>query len=294
MSDGPLVKPPVTASAPPAAAAGAGALPLSRPAVAGKFLVAGGQKFYARGVTYGPFRPDAGGCAYHTPEVVRRDFAAMAAHGINAVRTYTRPPRWLLDAAAEHGLRVMVGVGLAGEQLSAFLDDRRTTRAVRRRCADDVRACAGHPAVLAYVVGNEIPGTIVRWYGRRRVERFVRDLCDLARENDPAGLVTYVNYPTTEYLQLPFLDFLSYNVYLEDPERFRSYLARLQSLADYKPLLMAEVGLTACGTVARGRPSRSAGSSAPRSPPGARARSSSPGPTSGTPGARRWRTGRLG
>jgi hypothetical protein len=36
-------------------------------------------------------------------DVVERDLAAMAEAGINAVRTYTVPPRWLLDAAQRHG-----------------------------------------------------------------------------------------------------------------------------------------------------------------------------------------------
>jgi O-antigen biosynthesis protein len=214
-----------------------------RPVVRGKFLFVGDGKFLVRGVTYGPFRPNEVGCLYHNPQVVRRDFAAMSARGINTLRTYTCPPRWLLDVAAEQGLRVMVGVGLAGEQLSAFLESRQTVRRIFRRCADGVRACAEHPALLAYGVGNEIPATIVRWHGRRRVERFLSNLCQAAREHDPGGLVTYVNYPTTEYLQLPFLDFLSYNVYLESPERFDAYLARLQNIADDKPLVMAEIGL---------------------------------------------------
>src|SRR5258705_4984018 len=138
-----------------------------RPIVGGKFLFVGDEKFLARGVTYGPFRPDELGCAYHNPDVARRDFAAMAAQGINSIRTYTCPPRWLLDVAAEHGLRVMVGVALAGEQLTAFLDDRKTVRSILRRCADEVRACASHPALLAYSIGNEIPSAIVRWHGRR-------------------------------------------------------------------------------------------------------------------------------
>ncbi|MDQ3621638.1 MAG: glycosyltransferase [Verrucomicrobiota bacterium] len=213
-----------------------------RPVVRGKFFFVGNQKFVARGVTYGPFCPDENGCAYHNADVAASDFALMALHGINTVRTYTCPPRWLLDVAAEQGLRVMVGVGLAGEQLSTFLDDRTTMRIVRERCADDVRSCAGHRALLAYSIGNEIPATIVRWHGRRRVEQFLKTLCEIVHENDD-GLVTYVNYPTTEYLDLGFLDFLSFNVYLEQPERFESYLARLQNIADYKPLVMAEIGL---------------------------------------------------
>ena len=66
---------------------------MQRPRVAGKFLYAGADKLWIKGVTYGTFRPDAHGFNYPGPEVVRRDFAAMAAAGINAVRVYTLPPR---------------------------------------------------------------------------------------------------------------------------------------------------------------------------------------------------------
>ena len=81
-----------------------------RPHVKGKFIFIGDEKLYVRGVTYGTFRPDENGSEYHTPDVVERDFAQMEAVGLNAVRTYTVPPRWLLDAAQRHGLRVMVGL----------------------------------------------------------------------------------------------------------------------------------------------------------------------------------------
>src|SRR6266853_3595084 len=73
--------------------------PHSRPEVRGKFLFVGEQKFYIRGVTYGTFRPDTKGNEFPTPELVENDFAQMAAAGVNAVRTYTPPPRWILDAA---------------------------------------------------------------------------------------------------------------------------------------------------------------------------------------------------
>src|SRR4029450_9022278 len=95
-----------------------------RPVVRGKFLFVGDEKLIVRGVTYGPFRPDDRGCVYHNPDIVRRDFAAMTEHGINAVRTYTCPPRWLLDLAGEHGLRVMAGVGPAREPLRRALGGR--------------------------------------------------------------------------------------------------------------------------------------------------------------------------
>ncbi|NTW37696.1 MAG: glycosyl transferase, partial [Syntrophobacteraceae bacterium] len=135
-----------------------------RPRVAGKFLFVGDEKFYIRGVTYGPFRPDEEGCEYHTPEQVEQDFELMARYGINSVRTYTVPPRWLLDIAQKHGLRVMIG--LPWEEHITFLDNRKLAQDIERRVREGVRACAGHPALLAYTIGNEIPATIVRWSGR--------------------------------------------------------------------------------------------------------------------------------
>ena len=209
----------------------------------GKFLFVGDTKLRIRGVTYGAFAPDAQGREYHDLEVIERDFALMAAAGINAVRIpHTMPPRALLDLAAACGLHVMVG--LSAEQYIGFLID-------RRRDAPDiadlvrakVRSCAGHPALLCYALGNEIPAPMARWLGRRKVERYLERLYRVVKEADPEGLVTYVNYPTTEYLRLPFLDLLCFNVYLESQERFDAYLARLQNLAGDRPLVMSELGL---------------------------------------------------
>lgn len=212
-----------------------------RPRVEGKFLYVGEEKFYVRGVTYGPFRPEEDGCEYHTPEVVDRDFALMAEYGINAVRVYTVPPRWLLDVAQRHGLRVMIG--LPWEEHITFLDNKKQAQDIERRVREGVRASTGHPALLCYTIGNEIPASIVRWFGHRRIEAFLERLYKAAKEEDPEALVTYVNFPTTEYLQLPFVDFVSFNVYLETQEKLEGYLARLQNLAGDRPLVMAEVGL---------------------------------------------------
>lgn len=212
-----------------------------RPIVNGKYVFVGEEKYYIKGVTYGPFRPDEQGSVYHTPEMAENDFALMAANGINAIRTYTPPPVWLLDVAQKNGLRIMVG--LPWEQHITFLDDKKRVASIEERVRAGVRACAGHPSILAYSIGNEIPASIVRWYGHRRVERFLKRLFEAAKEEDPSGLVTYVNYPTTEYLQPTFIDFCCFNVYLEHQDRLASYLARLQNLAGNKPLVMAEIGL---------------------------------------------------
>jgi GT2 family glycosyltransferase len=208
--------------------------------VRGKFIFAGAKKLFIRGVTYGPFTPGEDGGLYHDPATVAADFAAIARLGANAVRTYTVPPRWLLDVAFDHGLRVMVGFGW--EQHITFLDERKRRKAIEEKVRAGVQQCANHPAVLSYTIGNEIPSPIVRWYGPERIERFLSRLYDAVKEEDPGALVSYVNYPTTEYLQPPG-DFVCFNVFLESEPKLEAYLRRLHNLSGDRPLVLAEIGL---------------------------------------------------
>ena len=211
-----------------------------RPQVHGRSFLLGSAKLHIRGVTYGTFR-SSGDSSFPAVDDVRRDFEGMVEAGINALRTYLPPPLWLLELARQHGLWVMAG--LAWEQHVAFLDDPRRARAIATRVGDQVKACEGHPAILCYAVGNEIPAPIVRWHGKREIERFLERLHWSAKAQDPGGLFTYVNYPSTEYLELPFLDLTAFNVFLEDERTFESYLARLQNLSGDRPLLIGEVGI---------------------------------------------------
>ena len=131
-----------------------GFVPDARLRVQGKFLFVADEKFYVRGVTYGTFRPNEQGEEFPALKIVNRDFARMAANGVNAVRTYTPPPRWLLDAAQRHGLRIMAGLPV--ERSVAFLDYRKCANSIEEMVRAEVRARAGHPAVLCYAIGNEI------------------------------------------------------------------------------------------------------------------------------------------
>jgi GT2 family glycosyltransferase len=211
---------------------------MPRPRVHGRSILLGEDKLHVRGVTYGTFSEHS---SFPAPGRVRSDFEAMARAGVNCVRTYVPPPPWLLDLALDHGLHVMVG--LAWEQHVAFLEGGGPARRIAARVAEQVRACEGHPAILCHAVGNEIPASIVRWHGKRAVEGFIERLYWSAKEASPESLVTYVNYPSTEYLELPFLDLAAFNVFLEDEATFESYLARLQNLCGDRPLLVTEVGL---------------------------------------------------
>src|SRR5438093_1403825 len=92
--------------------------------VDGKFFRLGNEKFYLKGVAYGPFAPRDDGECFPVPERVARDFLQIRELGANLVRLYTAPPRWLLDLAAEHGLRLLLDVPWQKNQ--CFLDSERT------------------------------------------------------------------------------------------------------------------------------------------------------------------------
>lgn len=211
-----------------------------RPEVEGKFFKIGQEKLYLRGVTYGPFAPGPDGHPYD-PVRTRADFGQMARAKVNAVRLYTPPPVWLLDAAAEQGLFVLAG--LAWEQHVTFLDDRDRANAIVERARNEVQVLGGHPALLGWAVGNEIPAPIVRWHGAKKLRGFLHRMYDAAKQADPGAPVTYINYPTTEYLELEFLDFVCFNVFLEQPGPFERYLHRLQNLTGDRPLVLTEIGL---------------------------------------------------
>jgi GT2 family glycosyltransferase len=209
--------------------------------VDGKFFARRGSRFRIQGVTYGPFAPDPKGQPFPAPRRVCDDFARMRAVGINSVRTYHVPPEWFLEMADKQAMAVLVDVPWAKHL--CFLDSADTQRQARQAVRRAAERGHQHPCILAYSIGNEIPPDVVRWHGARRVERFLAELGDVARQTDPDGLVTYANYPSTEYLDLSFVDFNTFNVYLDDVEAFHRYLFRLQHLAGDKPLVLGEIGM---------------------------------------------------
>ncbi len=217
--------------------------PLTSPAieVQGKFFFSGGKKHFVKGVTYGPFAPGADGTQFPEPERVARDFALMAEMGANTARVFTVPPVWLLDIAAANGLKVLVGIPWS--QHITFLDNPTVQAEIRRSVLAGVRSCQHHGAVFAYVIGNEIPPDMVRWHGATRVRAFLKDLVAAVKAEVPGGLVSYANFPSTEYLTIDFTDFLCFNVYLHHEDAFRHYVSRLHNLAVDRPLVLTEFGV---------------------------------------------------
>jgi glycosyltransferase involved in cell wall biosynthesis len=212
-----------------------------RVTVDGKFFRLGERKFFLKGVSYGPFSPDSPTPHFASPARTTLDFAQIRGLQANVLRVYHVPPRWFLDLAAEFELRVLVDIPWSKHL--CFLDSSRLREQACAAIRETVEACAGHPAVLAFSVANEIPPDIVRWSGARAVADFIDDLVADARRADPDCLCTFTSFPPTEFLRPQSLDFLCFNVYLHQRQAFKNYLARLQMIADTKPLVLAEFGI---------------------------------------------------
>lgn len=89
------------------------------------------------------------------------DQAALAARGANSFRTWSTDPdpakvRAMLDEAHGHGLRVAMGLAVGKERHGFDLGDADAIAAQQARILDQVRAHKDHPAVLMWVVGNEL------------------------------------------------------------------------------------------------------------------------------------------
>jgi glycosyltransferase involved in cell wall biosynthesis len=212
-----------------------------RVTVDGKFFRLGTEKFCPKGVTYGPFAPNAAGEPFPEPAQVERDLDLIAELGANLVRLYFVPPQWFLSALHRRGVKALVDIPWGKHQ--CFLDSAAQREAARAAVRAAARRCSGEPAVFALSVVNEIPADIVRWSGAESVGEFLDELVAEVKAIDRDLLCTFGNFPPTEFLRSKTVDFWCWNIYLHHHRPFENYLARLQMLADTKPLMLGEFGL---------------------------------------------------
>ncbi len=207
----------------------------------GKFFRLGDDKFYVKGVTYGPFAPIREGLPLPERQQIRKDFEQMLELGANCLRIYHVPPDWFLDLAQQMGLKIFLDV--SWPKNLTFCGDSEVSAQACDAVRDCARRCGNHPAVFAISVVNEIPSDIVRFSGADRIEAFIDELIAVGKAEAPECLFTFANFPTTEYLRPHHLDFVCFNVYLHDEPVFRNYLARLQNVAGDLPLMLGEYGI---------------------------------------------------
>ena len=166
-------------------------------------LLRGGEPYVARG---------AG--------MVRNDIERFAAAGGNSIRNWnTSQPgqdtRELLDAAHAHGVTVALGLPMRPERHGFDYDDAEAVAAQLEFMRGEVLKYRDHPAVLMWVIGNELN----HHYENPRVWDAVNDVAEMIDELDPyhptttttSGFRPEVN---AEILaRAPALDFISFQMY---------------------------------------------------------------------------------
>jgi glycosyltransferase involved in cell wall biosynthesis len=213
-----------------------------RVAAAGKFLqLADGTPHFLRGVSYGPFRPNSRGEPFPEDQRLAADLRHIAALGFNTVRIYELPTSAVLREVEALGMRLIVGIPWT-EHVD-FLANRALCREIVAHIATATAKLRDHACITAFLVGNEIEKTLVRWMKPQRVRAFIEKLISTARHHAPQTLVSYATYPSTGYLVPRNADFIAVNVYLESAAAFSACLARWQNLAGNQPLLITEFGL---------------------------------------------------
>ena len=148
------------------------------------------------------------------------DIERFAASGGNSIRNWStmhagQDTLAMLDTAHAHGVTVALGLPMTPERHGFDYDDREAVAAQLEFLRKEVLKYRDHPAVLVWMIGNELNHS----YSNPRVYDAVNDVAEMIRELDPY-------HPTTtstsgfkpdvidEILtRAPALDFISFQMY---------------------------------------------------------------------------------
>ena len=152
--------------------------------------------------------------------MVRNDIERFAAAGGNSIRNWStmqsgQDTRELLDAAHAHGVTVALGLPMVPQRHGFDYDDPVAVAEQLEVMRGEVLKYRDHPAVLVWVIGNELNHS----YTNPRVYDAVNDVAEMIRELDPY-------HPTTTatsgfkpdviaeiIARAPALDFISFQMY---------------------------------------------------------------------------------
>ncbi|MEM8684540.1 MAG: glycoside hydrolase family 2 TIM barrel-domain containing protein [Pseudomonadota bacterium] len=148
------------------------------------------------------------------------DIERFAAHGGNSVRTWSTgsdPQETLawLDDAHEHGVTVAMGLSMGKERHGFDYDDKDAVAEQLARVREEVLRYKDHPAVLLWIIGNELDHR----YTNPAVWDAVNDVAEMIHDVDPYHPVTTTTagfHPAVNEAILdraPALDFISFQLY---------------------------------------------------------------------------------
>lgn len=217
----------------------------TRVEIHGKEIRVDGRPFVVKGVHYGPWRPGTGpGKQYPYPEAaaVEGDMRMISSLNANTILVVD-PPGYVLDAADRYGIKVLYAFFVQWWTIGSPEGAAGKDNIVRR-----VREYSSKPALLGWVLGNEVPTQVIETRGAQTIESGLRELYGSVKASDPAHPVMHSNWPLAKDLHLEFFDVAGFNVYPVWPPEvpamgFGNYIRRvLQPIASEKPLLVTEFG----------------------------------------------------
>ncbi len=152
------------------------------------------------------------------------DISSLAAHGGNSIRTWTtendvESAQQVLDKALANGVTVALCLPMGAEHWGFDYNDKRAVKAQYDRLRAEVLKYRDHPALLVWIIGNELNFD----YTNPKVFDAVNDVAKMVHELDP-------NHPTTTTIagvhgrerelsdiaeRAPEIDFISFQVYGE-------------------------------------------------------------------------------
>ncbi|MDZ7393422.1 MAG: hypothetical protein ONB25_11065 [candidate division KSB1 bacterium] len=209
----------------------------------------GYEPFFIKGVGYSPVPIGSTGDLIYPERVFARDMPLLQAMHCNALRTWGKVDRRLLDQAQAFGIKVVAGFWVSTE---ADFFAPRERRAIIEEFQQYVQEIKDHPALLFWSVGNEqnlTNGDNWAWYA------LVEDLAVTAflEEGERFHPVATPNGDRTriglaDYLardsDLPYLDLWGMNLYKPDREGFRPTFVAYSAFSA-KPLWVSEYGIDA-------------------------------------------------
>ena len=140
----------------------------------------------------------------------------LAKRGGNSVRTWgIEEAQSTLDEAAKYGLTVAMGLPVAAERFGFDYDDAESKAEQRENVRGAVLAYKDHPALLAWIIGNELDMS----FTNHRVYDEINELSRMIHELDPNHVttttITALDRETVELVRekAPDLDFVSIQAY---------------------------------------------------------------------------------
>ena len=148
--------------------------------------------------------------------VANGSLETLAQRGGNSVRTWgIENAQATLDEAAKYGLTVAMGLPVAAERFGFDYDNADSIAAQRETVRDAVLKYKDHPALLAWILGNELDMS----FTNPRVYDEINELSRMVHEIDPNHVttttITALDHETVELVRerAPDLDFVSIQAY---------------------------------------------------------------------------------